>query len=166
MSDATRLAEAMLGLDGFRVLAVEETAVEVIIRIETTKTLVGCPVCGVQAVAHDRMVVGQDVLLDAISVLEHFDVQIVAVLVAGTDDLVLRALGERESPAVAGVIVHAANDVVARAEALRIHYLVGLLELRPDEIRVGLRGCEGRRGPDAEHRGGEKGGSREKSMSH
>ena len=54
MSDATGLAEALLGLDGFRVLAVEETAAEVVIRIETTGGLVGCPGCGVRAVAHAR----------------------------------------------------------------------------------------------------------------
>ncbi len=57
MSDATGLAEALLGLDGFRVVAVCETAAEVVIRIETTRQLVGCPGCGVQAVAHERMVV-------------------------------------------------------------------------------------------------------------
>jgi transposase len=57
MSDATGLAEALLGLDGFRVVAVCETAAEVVIRIETTRQLVGCPCCGVQAVAHERMVV-------------------------------------------------------------------------------------------------------------
>jgi transposase len=55
MSDATGLAEAMLGLDGFRVLAVAETAAEVVIRIETVPGLVGCVGCGVQATAHDRM---------------------------------------------------------------------------------------------------------------
>jgi hypothetical protein len=43
MSDATGVAEAMLALPGFRVLGVEETAAEVIIRIETTTALVGCP---------------------------------------------------------------------------------------------------------------------------
>ena len=57
MCDATGLAEAMLGLDGFRVLEVQESAGEVVIRIETTAELVGCPVCGVVARAHDRMVV-------------------------------------------------------------------------------------------------------------
>jgi transposase len=57
MSDATGLAEAMLGLDGFRVLAVDETVAEVVIRIESTRVLVGCSGCGVQAVAHDRMAV-------------------------------------------------------------------------------------------------------------
>lgn len=55
MSDATGLAEAMLGLDGFRVLAVCESAAEVMIRIETTQDLVGCPCCAVVATAHDRM---------------------------------------------------------------------------------------------------------------
>jgi transposase len=55
MSDATGLAEAMLGLEGFMVLGVAETAAEVVIRIETTKDLVGCPGCGVVATAHDRM---------------------------------------------------------------------------------------------------------------
>jgi transposase len=55
MSDATGLAEAMLGLEGFRVLGVAESSAEVVIRIETHKGLVGCPGCGVQATAHDRM---------------------------------------------------------------------------------------------------------------
>jgi transposase len=57
MTDAIGLAEAMLGLDGFRVLGVDETACEVIIRVETTGGLVGCPGCGSVAVVHDRMVV-------------------------------------------------------------------------------------------------------------
>jgi transposase len=57
MNHATGLAEAMLGLEGFRVLAVEETASEVLIGIESTTTLVGCPLCGVRATAHDRMMV-------------------------------------------------------------------------------------------------------------
>jgi transposase len=55
MPDATGAAEAMLGLDGFRVLSVEESASEVLIRIETTLELVGCPECGVVATAQDRM---------------------------------------------------------------------------------------------------------------
>ena len=57
MSDATGVAEAMLGLDGFRVLAVDESAAEVVILIETSAELVGCPGCGVVARAHDRMAV-------------------------------------------------------------------------------------------------------------
>lgn len=55
MSDAIGVAEAMLGLDGFRVLAVTETAAELVIRVETTAGLVGCPACGAVAVAHERM---------------------------------------------------------------------------------------------------------------
>jgi len=57
MSDATGLAEALLGLEGFRVLAVQETAAEVVIRVETTGGVVGCPGCGTVATAHDRMAV-------------------------------------------------------------------------------------------------------------
>jgi transposase len=57
MADANGAAEAMLGLDGFRVLEVEETASELLIRIETTADLVGCPRCGVVATAQDRMAV-------------------------------------------------------------------------------------------------------------
>ena len=49
MSDATGLAEALLGLDGFIVLEVHETAVEVIIFVETTVVFVGCPTCGTRA---------------------------------------------------------------------------------------------------------------------
>ena len=36
MDDATGLAEALLGLDGFAVLAVDETPSEVIVTVETT----------------------------------------------------------------------------------------------------------------------------------
>lgn len=55
MSDATGLAEAMLGLDGFRVLEVDRTAAELVITIESTDQLTGCPTCGVRAEAHDRL---------------------------------------------------------------------------------------------------------------
>jgi transposase len=55
VDDGTGLAEALLGLDGFRVLAVTETPAEVIIAIETTVTVVGCEACGTRAVAHERM---------------------------------------------------------------------------------------------------------------
>lgn len=57
MTDASGVAEAMLGLPGFQVLGVEESAAEVVIRIETSAELVGCPRCGVVATAHDRMAV-------------------------------------------------------------------------------------------------------------
>jgi len=57
MSDATGVAEAMLGLPGFRVLEVTESAAEVVIRIEMSAALVGCPGCGVVARTHDRMTV-------------------------------------------------------------------------------------------------------------
>ncbi len=46
MSDATGVAEAMLGLPGFRVLAVDETPLEVVIPIETSADRVGCPASG------------------------------------------------------------------------------------------------------------------------
>ncbi len=55
MSDGIGLAEALLGLDGFRVLAVRETDLEVTIRIETTTDVVGCSSCGVRAESQDRV---------------------------------------------------------------------------------------------------------------
>lgn len=55
MDDATGLAEALLGLDGFRVLAVEETPSEVVVMVETTTDFVGCATCGVRAEARDRL---------------------------------------------------------------------------------------------------------------
>ena len=55
MSDGIGLAEALLGLDGFRVLAVSEVPDELIVTIETTRDFVGCGRCGVRAEAHDRM---------------------------------------------------------------------------------------------------------------
>ncbi len=55
MSDGIGLAEALLGLDGFRVLAVTETAEEVTITVETVVELVGCSTCGARAEAQDRM---------------------------------------------------------------------------------------------------------------
>jgi transposase len=55
MDDGIGLAEALLGLPGFRVLAVTETAAEVVIEIETTVEFVGCRGCGTRAVAHERM---------------------------------------------------------------------------------------------------------------
>jgi hypothetical protein len=55
MDDATGLAEALLGLNGFWVLAVEETLSEVVVMVETTADFVGCASCGVRAVAKDRV---------------------------------------------------------------------------------------------------------------
>ncbi|MDP9453448.1 MAG: transposase family protein [Actinomycetota bacterium] len=54
MNDDTGLAEALLGLDGFRVLEVTETPHEVVIAVETTADYVGCASCGTRAVAHER----------------------------------------------------------------------------------------------------------------
>ncbi len=55
MSDAIGLAEALLGLDGFRVLEVTETPAEVVITVETTTEIAGCSACGVRAEAQDRV---------------------------------------------------------------------------------------------------------------
>ncbi|MDQ3569405.1 MAG: transposase [Actinomycetota bacterium] len=55
MSDGNGLAEALLGLDGFRVLEVSETSAELVISIETTVDLVGCERCGTRAESQDRM---------------------------------------------------------------------------------------------------------------
>lgn len=57
MSDATGVAEAMLGLPGFRVMRVEEGDSEVVIHIESSAGLVGGPGCGTVARAHGRVVV-------------------------------------------------------------------------------------------------------------
>lgn len=57
MDDGIGLAEAMLGLDGFRVLEVTETAAELIIDVETAIDVEGCGSCGTRAEAHDRMTV-------------------------------------------------------------------------------------------------------------
>lgn len=57
VSDGIGLAEAMLGLPGFRVLEVVETGSEVVIEVETTAQMVGCGRCGVRAEAQDRMTV-------------------------------------------------------------------------------------------------------------
>jgi hypothetical protein len=46
MSDATGVAEGMLGLDGFRVLGLQETASEVVILVEAVIELMGAPCVG------------------------------------------------------------------------------------------------------------------------
>ena len=55
MSDGIGLAEALLGLPGFRVLDVAETADEVVVTVETTASAGGCGRCGARAEAQDRM---------------------------------------------------------------------------------------------------------------
>ena len=55
MSDGIGLVEALLGLDGFRVLEVSEGPDELVVAVETTRDFVGCARCGVRAEAHDRM---------------------------------------------------------------------------------------------------------------
>ncbi len=55
MSDGTGLAEALLGLDGFRVLEVTETDEELVVTIETTVDFVGCNGCGTRAESQDRV---------------------------------------------------------------------------------------------------------------
>jgi len=55
MSDGNGLAEALLGLSGFRVLDVTEDPAELVIAIESVAELVGCRRCGVRAEAQDRM---------------------------------------------------------------------------------------------------------------
>lgn len=55
MSDATGVAEVMLGLPGFVVLGAQEASAELVLVVETIPGLTGCPGCGVVATAHDRM---------------------------------------------------------------------------------------------------------------
>ena len=55
MNDAIGLAEAMLGLDGLRVLDVVESPSEVVVTVETTAEVAGCPTCAVRAEAQDRL---------------------------------------------------------------------------------------------------------------
>ena len=55
MTDGNGLAEALLGLDGFRVLEVTEDPGELVVVVETDAQVVGCRSCGVRAEAQDRM---------------------------------------------------------------------------------------------------------------
>ena len=50
-------ATALLGMEGFVVLASIEEAGELFISVETTADVVGCGSCGVRAVGHGRSVV-------------------------------------------------------------------------------------------------------------
>lgn len=54
MDEGSALADALLGLPGFRVLEVTDTPGEVVIRVETTLTTTGCGACGTRAAAHER----------------------------------------------------------------------------------------------------------------
>jgi hypothetical protein len=53
--DGTGLAEALLGLTGFRIVAVAEGLDELVVTVETVLDRVGCSSCGVRAEAQDRM---------------------------------------------------------------------------------------------------------------
>lgn len=55
MSDGIGLAEALFGLDGFRVLAVQENAAELVVTVESTADRAACSGCGVRAEAQDRL---------------------------------------------------------------------------------------------------------------
>ncbi len=55
MDDSSGLAEALLGLHGFMVLAVTESTDELVVTVETTASVVGCARCGTRAEALDRM---------------------------------------------------------------------------------------------------------------
>ena len=54
MDDGIGLAEALLGLEGFRVLDVIEGAEELVVTVESDAQVVGCSSCGVRAEAQDR----------------------------------------------------------------------------------------------------------------
>jgi hypothetical protein len=55
MTDGNGIAEALLGLDGFRVLEVTENPDEVVIKIETVVATSGCGSCGSWAESQDRV---------------------------------------------------------------------------------------------------------------
>ena len=55
MGDGTEFDDALLGLPGFRVLAVTEDGNELLVGIETIRRVAGCPSCGVIARTKDRL---------------------------------------------------------------------------------------------------------------
>ena len=55
MGDGTEFDDALLGLPGFRVLAVTEDGEELLVGIETIRRAAGCPLCGVIARTKDRL---------------------------------------------------------------------------------------------------------------
>jgi hypothetical protein len=57
VSDGIGLAEALLGLDGLRVLEVTEGTEELVIAVESTATTAWCATCGTRAEAHERRTV-------------------------------------------------------------------------------------------------------------
>ena len=56
MQDGSSGATALLGMEGFAVLAMLEEDGELFLSVETTADVVGCPPCGVRAVGHGRSV--------------------------------------------------------------------------------------------------------------
>ncbi|MGO9180442.1 MAG: hypothetical protein ACLQHS_14460 [Candidatus Limnocylindrales bacterium] len=55
MGDGTEFDDALLGLPGFRVLAVADDGDELLVGIETIRRAAGCPFCGVIARTKDRL---------------------------------------------------------------------------------------------------------------
>ena len=55
MADDIELASSLLGLNGFRVLAVSEAPNELTVVVETTAERAFCPECGSRAEAHERI---------------------------------------------------------------------------------------------------------------
>ena len=55
MGDGTEFDDALLGLPGFRVVAVSEDGDELLVGIETIRRVAGCPSCGVIARTKDRL---------------------------------------------------------------------------------------------------------------
>jgi hypothetical protein len=55
VSDGIGLAEALLGLPGFRVLEASEARDELVVAVETVITVAWCASCGVRAESQDRM---------------------------------------------------------------------------------------------------------------